>query len=590
MKKSDSKLPFQERIEQLSYSDKNPFLVPFFVVAELKDETSISQWGEDMIIATLFPLYGYIPNQEIQSMELYELFRTLPNDERELIETYFFQVKSPYVQFFIDAIGVDSMIESVPDDIPDEFFLDEWHRLVYKELYDEEMQEYAGMIDDLLLSDNAHMFKALYEQGEIEVSLRTNLNETILHYAARYNAVKILKFLLSVGLPIDEVDGYGNTPLFLAAAFGKVDCFYALIEKGANYKIANNQGILPAEIVPYGESEALIDFCRVKLVTDPDHMIKIDPFKMMLEMNLVKGIKYMIFRKFLDVNHVFLTGQSLFELALEMKNTDFASYLLHSENFGMEFINRIGYSVEHFAIEYDNLDILKEIKTMGIDIFKPAGDGYTVMEIAAVYHSNDCFDYFISEGLLEYQDVSKLLRLSFSESNLHVIRHLEKAGVNFNVLIDNQTTPYLLLMRTYSSKVIQELILGIDIEFHNKHKIPLLIDPSFHNDIEVVKLLLERGANPNIPVLFKKGRFYPILNAIYHHNLDMVKLLVQYHADVNVSTETFLTPLFYAYSRRAGREIKSFLRENKAKIHPMRFAYLLAAAIVIIIVSLILTL
>gem|GEM_PF-2860115 len=591
MKKSDLKLPFQERLEQLSYADKHPFLVPFFVVAELKEETYISQWGEDMIISTLFPLYGFLPNQEIKFLELYELFRNLEGEEKNLIEQHFFNVKSPYVQFFIDAIGSKSTLEMIPEDIPDEFFLGEWHRLVYKELYDEEMQEYANLIDDLLEKDNVHMFKALHEQGDIETSLLTNMDETLLHFAARYNAVKIMSYLLSIGLPIDEKDGYGNTALFLSAAFGKEDCFFVLMNKGADYHIANNQGILPAEIIPYGESEILIDFAVVKIVKDPIEMVKIGPFKMMIEMNLVKGIKYLLFKKFIDVNYVFPNGQSLFSVALETKNTMFASYLLHKENFNKEVVDAFGYSIAHNAIEYDNLEILKEIEELEIDIFKPAEDGYTVIEIATVYHSNDCYDYFISEGHLEYQDKMKLVRLAFSESNQHVIQQLESVGVNFNTLIDNDSTPYLLLMRKYSSKMIKELIPGIDIEFHNKYKIPLLIDPAFHNDLEVMKLLLERGADPNIPVKFKKSRFYPIMNAIYHRNLEMVKLLIQYHANVNVSTETFNTPLSYAYSRRAWKSgIVSVLRANGAKIHFMRLLYLIMTGIALIALAFILTL
>ena len=47
----------------------------------------------------------------------------------------------------------------------------------------------------------------------------------------------IVKFLVSKGLPIDECDDYGFTPLLLAAKHGHANIVEFLISKGANIDV-----------------------------------------------------------------------------------------------------------------------------------------------------------------------------------------------------------------------------------------------------------------------------------------------------------------------------------------------------------------
>ena len=73
------------------------------------------------------------------------------------------------------------------------------------------------------------------------VSLFSQYSWTVLHYAAVWNRKTILDRLLLIGafgthwkLTVDIENGDGQTPLWLAASDGHVDCVDVLLVHGAN--------------------------------------------------------------------------------------------------------------------------------------------------------------------------------------------------------------------------------------------------------------------------------------------------------------------------------------------------------------------
>ena len=73
------------------------------------------------------------------------------------------------------------------------------------------------------------------------VSLFTQWGQTVLHFAARSNNKTILDRLLLMGargthwqLTVDIEDNDGQTPLWVAANYGGVDCVDVLLVHGAN--------------------------------------------------------------------------------------------------------------------------------------------------------------------------------------------------------------------------------------------------------------------------------------------------------------------------------------------------------------------
>ncbi|KAL3109031.1 hypothetical protein niasHT_012593 [Heterodera trifolii] len=88
--------------------------------------------------------------------------------------------------------------------------------------------------------------------------------------------------------------------------------------------------------------------------------------------------------------------------------------------------------------------------------------------------------------------------------------------------------------------------------------------------IDIVDLLLEKGADPNEPVVGQVNgintNITPLFIAVHNANLPMCRMLVARGANVDLGTDFAITPLMQACKRHQ-MEIVSFLIENGADIN-----------------------
>jgi ankyrin repeat protein len=82
----------------------------------------------------------------------------------------------------------------------------------------------------------------------------------------------------------------------------------------------------------------------------------------------------------------------------------------------------------------------------------------------------------------------------------------------------------------------------------------------------MVKLLLERGVNPNPPSAVE---YTPLMQAASSANLELVKLLIDAGADFNAEDEQGRTALdvaqMYTHSSEEHRTLVAFLKERGAR-------------------------
>jgi len=90
-----------------------------------------------------------------------------------------------------------------------------------------------------VISDDIVLVKAFAEKG---ASLTKVHDTTLFHMAAAYASLPILDFLLSKGLSPDEKNGYGGTPLMVAASSNRLDVVKWLIAHGANVNARTRDG------------------------------------------------------------------------------------------------------------------------------------------------------------------------------------------------------------------------------------------------------------------------------------------------------------------------------------------------------------
>ncbi|KAL3125270.1 hypothetical protein niasHT_000681 [Heterodera trifolii] len=93
----------------------------------------------------------------------------------------------------------------------------------------------------------------------------------------------------------------------------------------------------------------------------------------------------------------------------------------------------------------------------------------------------------------------------------------------------------------------------------------------FRHHWGIVELLLEKGADPNEPVILEANdqrmNMTPLYSAVRHANLELCRVLIARGANVDLGTDSAITPLMIAACDRSQTEIVTFLVENGANIN-----------------------
>ncbi|KAN0007328.1 hypothetical protein ACTFIU_000527 [Dictyostelium citrinum] len=78
------------------------------------------------------------------------------------------------------------------------------------------------------------------------------------HWAADFNQVEVLEYLISKGAKFDNVDDYGITPLLAAVYEGHKGAVELLLKKGANKSVKGPDGQTAYEAAEKAEIKALL--------------------------------------------------------------------------------------------------------------------------------------------------------------------------------------------------------------------------------------------------------------------------------------------------------------------------------------------
>jgi len=178
---------------------------------------------------------------------------------------------------------------------------------------------------------------------------------------------------------------------------------------------------------------------------------------------------------------------------------------------------------------------------------------YGFLYFSIRYHRNDIFYYLEGIGLdineKNYWGLS-LLSEACSFGNIEIAKYLYKKGFNINEFGQYYNS----LELSISSKgdninTIKFLIEnGIDITRKNHRS---LILACYHNNTEVIKLLVLAGANVNE----KRDEYVPICHCIKHNNIEMIKFLISNGANILFEDKNIREKLFKAIIKVSNDEI-----------------------------------
>ena len=334
-----------------------------------------------------------------------------------------------------------------------------------------------------------------------DVNRRKPDGSTPLQWAVYEGNVAEVKRLLRAGADVSIANNYGATPMSLAAEVGNADILAVLLEAGANVESPNADG-----------QTALLAVSRTGNVKAA-------------ELLLAAGAK-------VDAREHF-GGQTPLMWASARRHPEMMQLLMAK---GADVNARS-------AVRDYQRHVTAEGRPKSLD-----SGGLTPLLYAARENCAACIDVLLKNGadinLPDPDDASPLL-VAIMNANWDLAQHLIEAGADVN-----------------QWDIYGEAPLFTAINLRNRldggHA---SIDPTNKtNGLAIVKLLLDRGANPNMQLFFKPANLTgttntrgatPLIRAANNADVEVVKLLLEKGADATVYMADRQTPIHAVISGRA---------------------------------------
>lgn len=395
--------------------------------------------------------------------------------------------------------------------------------------------------DALLLSaiekNNLNMVKILIAK-RASVDAPDENGETPLMLAAKYGATKICEFLLEKGASIETADKSGFTAIFSAAGFHQQEVVRLLLDRGAKTQI---KGITVDDSVSLmhtaanaGDVEILKMLLSRGLKADDRSDEKSSTALMFAVIAKFSPATKLLLEKGADVNASRGDGATPLILAVMNKNEE-AIPLLLQKGADPNHKDEYGKSPLQYAQEIDFLKGAVLLKAVGAKVFPP-----TVIEAVKQGNAKLLRQLFLNGADANLRDSRGKTALFYCATGFdtEMMKTLLENGANPNAKDEKGSTPIMLAKAANSYDSVAALVSA------GAYAPELdMIDAVSAKNTNAVKKMLAQKVSPDSVGLSKRSA---LSVAVGSGDFEMVKLLVDAGAHPNVLDDEGKTPLSYA--------------------------------------------
>jgi ankyrin repeat protein len=217
-------------------------------------------------------------------------------------------------------------------------------------------------------------------------------------------------------------------------------------------------------------------------------------------------------------------GVSVAEAEIVIHEGDLASY--YGDSLATEDVS---YRLSQ-AARYGNLEFMREILAVGVDINLQDNDGLTALMNATIVKDKDMAQLLLTSGAnsnLQNKDGITALINATTVEDKNMAKLLLTNGANPNLQDKNGLTALMNATIVKDKDMAQLLLLNrADPNLQNEDGITALMNATIIKDKDMVQLLLAKSANPNLQ-LSANGNTALML-AINNKNVAIVELLLNY--------------------------------------------------------------